>query len=383
MKVLKFGGTSVGSVKSILSLKRIVENEARKQPVVIVVSALGGITDKLLATSQLALKGDDSWKVEFDSMVDRHHKMIDTIITDTKNREDLFNSVDALLEQLRSIYFGVYLIHDLSEKTQDAIVSYGERLSSKIVATLVKGAKWFDSRDFIKTERKNGKHELDSELTNKLVHDTFADLPRISLVPGFISKDENTDEITNLGRGGSDYTAAIIAAALNAEVLEIWTDVDGFMTADPRVIKTAYTINELSYVEAMELCNFGAKVIYPPTIYPVCVKNIPIKVKNTFNPENPGTIIKNSNVDFILNDPTAATTLSRAYVDFQAYFDALPNILTASINNSTLALDFTTSSTAYSYLVYNYSKDIKNNQNVYVNGTSSSKTYIKSSNWVG
>jgi aspartokinase/homoserine dehydrogenase 1 len=293
MKVLKFGGTSVGSVKSILSLKRIVENEARKQPVVIVVSALGGITDKLLATSQLALKGDDSWKVEFDSMVDRHHKMIDTIITDTKNREDLFNSVDALLEQLRSIYFGVYLIHDLSEKTQDAIVSYGERLSSKIVATLVKGAKWFDSRDFIKTERKNGKHELDSELTNKLVHDTFADLPRISLVPGFISKDENTDEITNLGRGGSDYTAAIIAAALNAEVLEIWTDVDGFMTADPRVIKTAYTINELSYVEAMELCNFGAKVIYPPTIYPVCVKNIPIKVKNTFNPENPGTIIKN------------------------------------------------------------------------------------------
>ena len=293
MKVLKFGGTSVGSVKSILSLKRIVENEARKQPVVIVVSALGGITDKLLATSQLALKGDDSWKVEFDSMVDRHHKMIDTIITDTKNREDLFNSVDALLEQLRSIYFGVYLIHDLSEKTQDAIVSYGERLSSKIVATLVKGAKWFDSRDFIKTERKNGKHELDSELTNKLVRDTFADLPRISLVPGFISKDENTDEITNLGRGGSDYTAAIIAAALNAEVLEIWTDVDGFMTADPRVIKTAYTINELSYVEAMELCNFGAKVIYPPTIYPVCVKNIPIKVKNTFNPENPGTIIKN------------------------------------------------------------------------------------------
>ena len=293
MKVLKFGGTSVGSVESILSQKAIVEKEAQKQPVIIVVSALGGITDKLLATSQLALKGDDSWKVEFDSMVDRHHKMIDTIITDTKNREDLFNSVDALLEQLRSIYFGVYLIHDLSEKTQDAIVSYGERLSSKIVATLVKGAKWFDSRDFIKTERKNGKHELDSELTNKLVHDTFADLPRISLVPGFISKDENTDEITNLGRGGSDYTAAIIAAALNAEVLEIWTDVDGFMTADPRVIKTAYTINELSYVEAMELCNFGAKVIYPPTIYPVCVKNIPIKVKNTFNPENPGTIIKN------------------------------------------------------------------------------------------
>lgn len=292
MKVLKFGGTSVGSVKSILSLKQIVENEAKKQPVVIVVSALGGITDKLIATSKLAVAGDEEWKTEFDAMVDRHHKMIDTIITDTKAREDLFIKVDALLDQLRSIYFGVFLIHDLSEKTSDAIVSYGERLSSLIVSTLVKGSKWYDSREFIKTVDKNGKHALDAELTTELVTKTFSDLPRISLVPGFISSDRDSKEITNLGRGGSDYTAAIIAAALNAEVLEIWTDVDGFMTADPKVIKTAYTINELSYIEAMELCNFGAKVIYPPTIYPVCVKNIPIRVKNTFNPESDGTIIK-------------------------------------------------------------------------------------------
>ena len=292
MKVLKFGGTSVGSVKSILSLKQIVENEAKKQPVVIAVSALGGITDKLIATSKLAVAGDEEWKTEFDAMVDRHHKMIDTIITDTKAREDLFIKVDALLDQLRSIYFGVFLIHDLSEKTSDAIVSYGERLSSLIVSTLVKGSKWYDSREFIKTVDKNGKHVLDAELTTELVVKTFSELPRISLVPGFISSDRDSKEITNLGRGGSDYTAAIIAAALNAEVLEIWTDVDGFMTADPKVIKTAYTINELSYIEAMELCNFGAKVIYPPTIYPVCVKNIPIRVKNTFNPESDGTIIK-------------------------------------------------------------------------------------------
>ena len=292
MKVLKFGGTSVGSVKSILSLKQIVENEAKKQPVVIVVSALGGITDKLIATSKLAVAGDEEWRTEFDAMVDRHHKMIDTIITDTKAREDLFIKVDALLDQLRSIYFGVFLIHDLSEKTSDAIVSYGERLSSLIVSTLVKGSKWYDSREFIKTVDKNGKHVLDAELTTELVIKTFSELPRISLVPGFISSDRDSKEITNLGRGGSDYTAAIIAAALNAEVLEIWTDVDGFMTADPKVIKTAYTINELSYIEAMELCNFGAKVIYPPTIYPVCVKNIPIRVKNTFNPESDGTIIK-------------------------------------------------------------------------------------------
>jgi aspartokinase/homoserine dehydrogenase 1 len=292
MKVLKFGGTSVGSVESILSLRDIVTKEAKEQPIIVVVSALGGITDKLIETSKQALAGDEHYKEEFEAIVERHHKMIDTIITDTEDRENLFRTVDALLEQLRSIYFGVYLIHDLSKKTQDAIVSYGERLSSNIVATLVKGSKWFDSREFIKTEQKHGAHVLKADLTNKLVKQTFANLPRISLVPGFISQDAESGEITNLGRGGSDYTAAILAAALDAEVLEIWTDVDGFMTADPRVIKTAYTIKELTFHEAMELCNFGAKVIYPPTIYPVCVKNIPIRVKNTFNPDAEGTIIK-------------------------------------------------------------------------------------------
>lgn len=292
MKVLKFGGTSVGSVKSILSLKNIVEKESKKQPLVVVVSALGGITDKLLNTAQLALNGDEEYNNEFDSMVTRHHQMIDTIITDNKKREKLYDTVDSLFEQLKSIYYGVYLIHDLSEKTQNAIVSYGERLSSNITATLISNARLFDARNFIQTEYKNHKHTLDSELTNQLVCKTFKEQPEISVVPGFISRDKHTGETTNLGRGGSDYTAAIIAAALNAEVLEIWTDVDGFMTADPKVIHTAYTINELSYKEAMELCNFGAKVVYPPTIYPVCVKNIPIWVKNTFNPDSRGTVIK-------------------------------------------------------------------------------------------
>ncbi len=299
MKVLKFGGTSVGSVKSILSLKRIVEKEAKRQPIVVVVSALGGITDQLISTSHLAREGKEEWKLQFEQMVDRHHKMIDTIITENNDREALFNKVDALFEQLHSIYFGVYLIHDLSKKTLDAIVSYGERISSNIVATLVKGSRWMDSRFFIKTTTsQNGKTILDSDLTNHLVKEAFKDMARISLVPGFISSDEDSGETTNLGRGGSDYTAAIIAANLDAELLEIWTDVDGFMTADPRVIKTAYTIDELSYVEAMELCNFGAKVVYPPTIYPVRIKNIPIRVKNTFNPDAPGTIIK----DTIEND---------------------------------------------------------------------------------
>ena len=291
---MKFGGTSVGSVKSILSLKKIVETEARTQPVVVVVSALDGITDKLIATSEMALKGDKRYRDEFDGIVERHHQMIDTIINDPKKREDLFKRVDSLFEQLKSIYFGVYLIHDLSEKTQDTIVSYGERLSSNIVAALLKNGIRMNSRDFIRTEKKQGKHVIDADLTTELVKEAFKDIndKNIYVVPGFIARDRNSYETTNLGRGGSDYTASIIAAVLNAEVLEIWTDVDGFMTADPKVIKSAYTINELSYVEAMELCNFGAKVIYPPTIYPVCIKNIPIKVKNTFNPEHPGTLIK-------------------------------------------------------------------------------------------
>ena len=298
MKVLKFGGTSVGSVKSILSLKKIVETEARTQPVIVVVSALDGITDKLIATSKMAKQGDEHYREEFDAMVRRHHQMIDTIITDDKERVDLFNNVDQLFDQLKSIYYGVYLIHDLSEKTEDAIISYGERLSSHIVAALIKNGVRMNSRDFIRTTRKQGKHTLDTEQTNQLVRENFAGINepananRVYVVPGFIARDSDSHETTNLGRGGSDYTAAIIAAALDAECLEIWTDVDGFMTADPKVIKSAYTINELSYVEAMELCNFGAKVIYPPTIYPVCIKHIPIKVKNTFNPEHPGTLIK-------------------------------------------------------------------------------------------
>ena len=290
MKVLKFGGTSVGSVESILSVKKIVE--AEKEPVVVVVSALGGITDKLIKTSKLALAGDLSYQSEFDEIAGRHHQMIEAVIPSGEKKERLLETIDALLDELKSIYQGVYLIRDLSPKTSAAIVSYGERLSSNIVAVLIDGAKWFDSRTFIKTEIKSGRQLLASDLTHELVKQAFVDLPKVSLVPGFISTDADSGEVTNLGRGGSDYTASIIAAALDASFLEIWTDVDGFMTADPKVISTAYTINELSYVEAMELCNFGAKVVYPPTIYPVCVKNIPILIKNTFNPSGKGTVSK-------------------------------------------------------------------------------------------
>lgn len=290
MKVMKFGGTSVGSVDSILSVKRIVE--AQQEPVIVVVSALGGITDQLIRTGKMAVDGDPLYQKSFWEIAQRHEDMINAVIEDGKVRRALLAIVHDLLEELRSIYQGVYLIHDLSPKTLAAIVSYGERISSRIVAALVKDAEWYDSRSFIKTEVKGGKNCLATELTNRLVKDNWQTIPKVSLVGGFISSDAESGEVTNLGRGGSDYTASIIAAVLDATVLEIWTDVDGFMTADPRVISTAYVIPELSYVEAMELCNFGAKVVYPPTIYPVCVKHIPILIKNTFNPEAPGSIIK-------------------------------------------------------------------------------------------
>ena len=290
MKVLKFGGSSVGSVNSILSVKKIVE--AVEEPVIVIVSALGGITDKLIHTSEMAAMGDAAYEKEYRDIVNRHIEMVYTVIPAGDERSALLDQVNELLSELKNIFQGIYLIRDLSPKTSATIVSYGERLSSIIVATLIEGAVWYDSRTFIKTEKKHSRHILDSDLTAQLVKATFSELPKVALVPGFISSDKNSGEITNLGRGGSDYTASIIAAALQAEVLEIWTDVDGFMTADPRVISSAYVINELSYVEAMELCNFGAKVVYPPTIYPACHNNIPILIKNTFNPDAPGTIIE-------------------------------------------------------------------------------------------
>ena len=290
MNVLKFGGTSVGSVDSILNVRDIVES--RKEPVIVVVSALGGITDKLIRTSRMAVEGDVAYRDAWKEIAIRHYEMIEAVIGDEDRCEALKQEIKALLDELRSILNGVYLIRDLSAKTAAAIVSYGERMSSRIVATLIRDAVWFDARELIKTQQKAGKTILAREQSYALVRKAWKKIPQVSVMGGFISTDIESGEVTNLGRGGSDYTASIVAAALNAEVLEIWTDVDGFMTADPRVISSAYVINELSYVEAMELCNFGAKVIYPPTIYPVCVKNIPILVKNTFKPSAEGTIIK-------------------------------------------------------------------------------------------
>ena len=225
-------------------------------------------------------------------MVHRHEEMIQQVIPAGSKKRTLGKKIHALLDELKDIYQGLYLLKDISSNMEDTVVSYGERLSSLIVGALIEEAEVFDARSFMKTERKHGKHVLDTELSEQLIRETFRELPKVSVVPGFIASDKNTGRVTNLGRGGSDYTAAVIAAMLDASILEIWTDVDGFMTADPKVISGAYAIDELSYVEAMELCNFGAKVVYPPTIYPAFHKSIPILIKNTFNPVAPGTVIR-------------------------------------------------------------------------------------------
>lgn len=287
MKVMKFGGTSVGSVESILNVKRIVESE--KEPVIVVVSALGGITDKLIALTDMAFKGQN-FETEFDAVVKRHFDVIKGVMTETK-AESIKGGINSLFDELLVVYKQVADSKKLSQETKDLVVSFGERISSIILSNVIVGAVYAYSPDFIKTNTTFGKHTLDIETTNTLIRTYFPKKPVLTVCPGFISTDKDSDVITNLGRGGSDYTAAILAAALHADILEIWTDVDGFMTADPRVISKAYVIDSLSYIEAMELCNYGAKVIYPPTIFPVYHQNIPILIKNTFNPDAPGTYI--------------------------------------------------------------------------------------------
>lgn len=288
MKVLKFGGTSVGSVESIKNVKNIVE--ACTEPVIVVVSAMGGLTDKLIETAHTAVAGDDSYLVAIDQIAQRHHTIIAELVP-TPLQGEVSTYVDEHIEELTNIYKGVYLLKDLSTRTLDTVVSYGERMSSYIISRIIADAVHYDARNFIKTNKQFSKHVVEFGESNRIIQDTFATLPKVALVPGFISSDVTTGEVTNIGRGGSDYTAAILAAALQAERLEIWTDVDGFLTADPRIIPNVYVIKQLSFIEAMELCNFGAKVIYPPTIYPVYHKNIPIVIKNTFNPSAPGTLI--------------------------------------------------------------------------------------------
>ena len=288
---MKFGGISLGTSEAIKKVKDIIG--AENQPIVIVVSALYGVTEQLLQAANYALNADKKYEIIFDNLLSHHQVIIEEVIESTELKKELLLEVQPFFENLKNILRGVFLIGDLSQKTSDKIVSYGERLSSIILSRAISNAQLFDSTMFIKTIKQFDKHIPDMPLTNKLIKEHFKDLDSVAIVPGFISSSREENDITNLGRGGSDYTASIIAAALAASILEIWTDVDGFMTADPKIIKSAYVIEELSYIEAIELSNFGAKVIYPPTIFPVYHKNIPIRVRNSFNPSSKGTLILN------------------------------------------------------------------------------------------
>ncbi len=288
---MKFGGVSLGTSEGIDNVKKIIGDES--QPVIIVVSALYGVTEQLLLTANFALQADKKYEMIFDIIQNQHHKILEEAIESEEVKMDLYEELQPLFEDLKNILRGVYLIGDLSQKSSDKIVSYGERLSSLILSKVIPNAQLFDSSQFIKTTKHFNKHIPDIPLSNVLIKEHLQNVNKVAIVPGFISTSRDEGDITNLGRGGSDYTASIIAAALDASVLEIWTDVDGFMTADPKIIQSAYVIDELSYIEAIELSNFGAKVIYPPTIFPVYHKNIPIRVRNSFNPSSKGTLILN------------------------------------------------------------------------------------------
>ncbi len=290
MKVLKFGGTSVGTPESLAHVKQIVEKINGFS--LIVVSALGGLTDKLISTAKEAASGQNIYIQHVEEIRNRHYAVISSVIEKEKQLSVL-DDIEKLLNELSDLYDGVALIGSLPVSTLDKIVSFGERMSSVIVTNMISGARHLNTLNLIKTEKWFNKNTADVALTEKLIKEYFKEnsFNGPVICGGFISTDRETGEITNLGRGGSDYTAALFAATLDAECLEIWTDVDGFMTSDPRIIPSAKVINSLSFVESMELCSFGAKVIYPPTIYPVFHKNIPIRILNTFNCTAPGTWI--------------------------------------------------------------------------------------------
>lgn len=286
MKVLKFGGTSVGSVENLRKVKEIIDRQ--KDDVVVVVSAFGGITDKILTMARTATTTRTFTTTEMMEITDRHLTAIEALVP-VENQEQVKSILQEKLNELSGLIQGVSLIGELTPKTLDKIGGMGEMLSSSIIAPFL-GARWFNSMELIKTDSNFLKASVDFDKTNQLIRQAFSGFSGVAVVPGFIASND-CHEPTTLGRGGSDFTGAIYAAALDAESLEIWTDVDGFMTADPRVIRKAYTIDYLTYAEAMELSHFGAKVIYPPTILPVYRKKIPVRILNTTRPDEPGTLI--------------------------------------------------------------------------------------------
>ena len=287
MKVLKFGGSSVGTPECILKVKSIVESQV--EPSIVVISAFQGVTDQLIKVSKLAMERDDSYKDMLSGIEQRHYQTVKELFR-VNQQSNILAGIKVLINELEETLHGVFLLQDLPAKTHDTIVSFGERLSSFIISLKINDAYLVEIRDLIKTDSQYGKAHVLFSQTYPLIAEHFKSLQKYAVVPGFIASNEK-GETTTLGRGGSDYTAAIIAAGVDASVLEIWTDVDGFMTADPRKVEKAYAIESLSYAEAMELSHFGAKVLYTPTIHPVLEKRIRIHIKNTFFPEKKGTAI--------------------------------------------------------------------------------------------
>ena len=292
MKVLKFNGASVGSIKNLQQVKKIVEGV--NEPVVIVVSAVDGVTDKLIATTHLAAEGSEAYTEQLNEIISTHRHLAEGIIP-TPLQESALSLVDSLHGELENILRGVFLIKELTPKTYNAILSYGERISALIISRFVDGV-LIDARNIVKTTG-GAASTVDVPASYRAIQSAFTVSNQRSVVPGFIGSATDTGEVTTLGRGGSDYTAALIAAALRVREVDLWGNTPGFMTADPQVISKAYPIRHLSYSEAMELCNFGAKVLFPPTIYPASSENITIVIKNINDPEAQGSVISNNKED--------------------------------------------------------------------------------------
>lgn len=293
MKVLKFGGTSVGTAESLTNVKQIVT--ACKGQVIVVVSALGGVTNQLIQMADLAEAHSDEWESILEQVKARHMSVIDAVVPDDRQAQCKTVIEGFISEGLYSYYAMLYANIQLppayKEQLRDAIVSHGEIMSSAIVTSMIDGAVPHYAPNFIKTKDVDYERILDNASFELITKEFAGRLEQVHVTQGFIAEDSTDGKKTNLGRGGSDFTAALIAAALDAEALEIWTDVDGFMTADPRTNPDATVIPQMTYAQAQEMCEAGAKVIYTPTIGPVAFKHIPVWVKNTFNPSATGTVI--------------------------------------------------------------------------------------------
>lgn len=293
MKIIKFGGSSVANPDTIRQVFSIIQDKLKKQEVAIVFSAFGGVTESLLTIARLAREGDQVYRDLLQSLEEKHLDMVRQLIA-VHNQSTVMTFVKVRFNELEDLFHGIYLIKENSARTLDYVVSFGERLSTFILAEALaaKGIKtqFLDAREVIRTNDRFGQARVDFEVTNSLIKEYFLNHDGIKVITGFIASTAK-GETTTMGRSGSDYTAAIFAGALDADDLEIWTDVSGVLTSDPKLVYTAFTIPQLSYNEAMELSHFGAKVIFPATMQPAMKKSIPIYIKNTFDPENPGTMI--------------------------------------------------------------------------------------------